>query len=114
VEDVARIWADYWIANYGRRALKVVEERGTWYMPFDSERYRDLLITTRIDVGTCNLWSEAQSIATLDNLFDRKVLDVEQYLSRLPRGTVPNLEGLMRELKERPMTDGTEEVLNYE
>ncbi len=111
VEDVARIWADHWIANYGRRALKVVEENGTWYMPFDGERYRDLLITTRIDVGTCNLWSEAQSIATLDNLFDRKVLDVEQYLSRLPRGTVPNLEGLLRELKERPMM---KEVLGNE
>lgn len=110
VEDVARIWADYWIAHYGHRALKVVEETGTWYMPFDGERYRDLLIATRVDVGTSNLWSEAQSIATLDNLFDRNVLDVEQYLSRLPRGTVPNVEGLMRDLKERPMAE--EEIVN--
>ena len=97
--------------EYGLIIMKVVEENGTWYMPFDGERYRDLLITTRIEVGTSNLWSEAQSIATLDNLFDRKVLDVGQYLSRLPRGTVPNVEGLMRELKERPMT---EEVLMNE
>ncbi len=110
VEDVARIWADYWIANYGRRALKVVEESGTWYMPFDGERYRDLLVTTRIDVGSSNLWSEAQSIATLDNLFDRQVLNVGQYLSRLPRGTVPNVEGLIRDLQENAQVQGTEEA----
>ncbi len=110
VEDVARIWADYWLAKYGRRALKVVEDSGTWYMPFDSARYRDLLITTRIEVGTCNLWSEAQSIATLDNLFDREILDVGQYLSRLPRGTVPNVEGLLRDLKETAPVAVSEEV----
>ena len=101
---MARIWADYWITNYGRRALKVEEEGGTWYMPFDGARYRDMLITTRIDVGASNLWSEAQSIATLDNLFDRQILDVGQYLSRLPHGTVPNVESLIRELQASAVT----------
>lgn len=99
VEDVARIWAEYWITNYGKRALKVVDDSGTWYMPFDGERYRDLFISTRIDVGASNLWSEVQSIATLDNLFDRKVIDVVQYLTRLPRGTIPNVDGLIRDLQ---------------
>lgn len=101
VEDVARIWAEYWITNYGRRALKVTEESGTWYMPFDGARYRELIVSTKIDVGASNLWSEAQSIATLDNLFDRRILDVQQYLTRLPRGTVPNVDGLLRELQEK-------------
>lgn len=99
VEDVARIWAEYWLSNYGKRALKVVDDTGTWYMPFDGDRYRELIISTKIDVGASNLWSEAQSIATLDNLFDRQVLDVVQYLSRLPRGTVPNVDALIRDLQ---------------
>ncbi len=105
VEDVARTWAEYWISHYGRRALKVTEEGGTWYMPFDGARYRELIVSTRVDVGASNLWSEAQSIATLDNLFDRQVLDAEQYLTRLPRGTVPNVDGLLRDLQNKPVQE---------
>lgn len=103
IEDVARIWAEFWVCHYGKRALKVTEETGTWYLPFDGARYRDLLISVKIDVGASTLWSEAQSIATLDSLFERGVIDVVQYLSRLPRGTVPNVDGLIREMREANM-----------
>ena len=98
-EDVARIWAEFWLMLYGDRKLKIEDESGTWYLPFDAERYKDLLISTRIDVGASSLWSEAQSIQTLDNLFDRQVIDVIQYLTRLPEGTVPNVNGLIRDLQ---------------
>ena len=101
VEDTARIWAEFWLTQYGKRALKVTEESGTWYMPFNGDRYKDLIVAARVEVGAGTLWSEAQSIATLDNLFDRGVIDVVQYLQRLPRGTVPNLEGLIRGLQEK-------------
>ena len=40
-----------------------------------------------------------QSIRTLDNLFDRQVIDVVQYLTRLPKGTVPNVNGIIRDLQ---------------
>ncbi len=99
IEDVARIWAEFWLMKYGERSLKVTENGGVWYMPFDAKRYRDLLINTKIDVGASSLWSEAQSIATLDNLFDRQVIDAVQYLTRLPKGTIPNVEGLIREMQ---------------
>ena len=100
LEDVARIWAEFWVMHYGKRQLKIEEADGSvWYMPFDGNRYRDLLINARIDIGASTLWSEAQSIRTLDNLFDREVIDVFQYLKRLPKGTVPNVNGLIREMQ---------------
>ena len=99
IEDISRIWAEFWLVMYGKRALKVEDETGTWYMPFDGDRYKDLLISTRIDVGASSLWSEVQSIRTLDNLFDRQVIDVVQYLTRLPKGTVPNVNGIIRDLQ---------------
>lgn len=99
IEDTARIWAEFWVTKYGKRALKVSDESGTWYMPFDGKRYRDMLISVKIDVGASSLWSEAQSIATLDNLFDRQVIDAIQYLKRLPKGTVPNVTTLIEELE---------------
>lgn len=98
-EDIARIWAEFWVTQYGKRSLKIEDDSGTWYMPFDGDRYKDLLISVKTDVGASTLWSESQSIRTLDNLFDRKVIDVVQYLTRLPKGTVPNINGLIRELQ---------------
>lgn len=108
-EDLARIWAEFWVNLYGRRALKVESGGGVWYLPFEAEKYRDLLISVRVDVGASSLWSEAQSVQTLDNLFDRQVIDVMQYLTRLPKGTVPDLGGLIRELeKGRAVPPGEE------
>ena len=97
-EQVARLWAEFWITGYGNRALKVCDELGTWYLPFDGARYRDLILRVKVDVGAATLWSESQSIVTLDNLFDRGVITAEQYLKRLPRGIVPDVEGLLREM----------------
>ncbi len=101
VEDVARIWAEFWTQKYGRRSLKVTDEAGEWYVPFDGEQYRDLMITARVDVGAASMWSELQSVKTLDNLYERQIIDVEQYLERLPKGSVPQLSQLMREIQER-------------
>ncbi len=97
-EQVARLWAEFWITGYGNRALKVRDELGTWYLPFDGDRYRDLILCVKVDVGAATLWSESQSIVTLDNLFDRGVITAEQYLKRLPRGIVPDVDGLLREM----------------
>lgn len=99
IEDIARIWAEFWIMKYGKRSIKVEDDTGTWYLPFDGERYRDLLISTRIDVGASGLWSEAQSTITLGNLLDRQIITPVQYLQRLPKGIIPQLEKLIRELQ---------------
>lgn len=101
-EDVARIWAEFWVMKYGRRSLKVEDENGVWYLPFNGDRFKEMLISVKIDVGASSLWSESQSVKTLDNLFEHGVINVRQYLSRLPKGTVPNLNGLLRELQEEP------------
>ena len=99
-EDAARVWAEFWITQYGRRSLKIQDERGTWYLPFDGNRWRDLLLHVRVDVGASTLFSESRAVQTLDTLLDREVITPAQYLSRLPRGAVPNLAGLIRELNK--------------
>ncbi len=101
IEDVARVWAEFFVMAYGKRQIKNTDADGSvWYMPFDGARYKELVINARIDVGASTLWSKSQSIRTLDNLFDRGVLNVFQYLSRLPKGTVPNVNGLLREMMQ--------------
>ena len=90
---MARVWAEMWVTVYGRRSLKIEDENGVWYMPFDSEKYRDLLISVKVDVGASALWSEIQSVNTLDNLLASQIITPKQYLERLPKGSVPNLSG---------------------
>lgn len=99
LEDIARIWCEFWVMQYGDRALKIDDESGTWYLPFNGDRYKDLLISVKVDVGASTLWSESQAIRTLDNLFDRQVIDVVQYLKRIPKGVIPNVTGLIKDLQ---------------
>lgn len=100
IEDIARVWAEFWVTQYGNRSIKVEENGSVWYLPFNGERYRELVINARVDVGASTLWSESQSVRTLDNLFSAQVIDVIQYLERLPKGVVPNLNALIREMKK--------------
>ncbi len=102
-EDVARIWAEFWISMYGPRALKISDENGVWYLPFDGEKYRQLLISTRVDVGAGTVWSESQSIKTLDNLLNRGAITLKQYLKRLPDGVISDVGGLIKEIDGVPM-----------
>lgn len=99
-EDVARIWAEFWMTKYGTRSIKMVDGGNVWYLTFDGDRYKDLLVTAKVDVGASTLYSEAQTIRTLDNLFDRQVINVMQYLQRLPKGTVPDVTALVKEMQK--------------
>ncbi len=100
VEDIARIWAEFWIMKYGARSLKIEDGGGVWYLPFDGEQYKDFVISAKIDVGAAGLWSESQTIATLDNLLAAQVITPMQYLQRLPSGVVPNVQGILQEMQQ--------------
>lgn len=99
IEDVARIWADFWLNLYGDRSLKTEGRDGTRYLPFKAERYRSLLITARVDVGAATMYSEAVVISTLDNLLKSGLITFDQYLERLPGGMIPDITGLREDLK---------------
>jgi hypothetical protein len=114
IEDVARIWADFWINLYGKRMLQTVTKEGTNYIHFDGERYKNLVITARIDVGASTLWSEAVVISTLDNLLERQMITFEQYLDRLPTGIIPDVTGLKEDLQLKSQQAETDAALSDE
>ncbi len=98
-EDVARIWADFWITMYGKRSIKINNGGNTQYIVFDAERYKELVITARIDVGASTLWSEAVCISNLNGLLQSGQIDFIEYLERLPKGLIPNIGGLINSRK---------------
>ncbi|MBQ1950690.1 MAG: hypothetical protein II363_03735 [Clostridia bacterium] len=98
IEETARIWSEFWLAMYGDRQLKIEQEQGVWYMPFDSKRYRRMLLGICVDVGAGQAYNEQHVLETLDGLYNHGVINAKQYLSRLPQGTVPQLDALLQEL----------------
>ncbi len=100
LEEISRIWAEFWITQYGKRKIKISDENGVWYMPFDGDKYRDLIICSKAEVTSVESFDAEIKIKTLDNLLSRGAISVKQYLKRLPRGVVPEVEELIRTVKE--------------
>lgn len=107
IEDIARIWADFWVTMYGKRSLKVKDSDGVRYLLFDADRYKNLVITAKIDVGSSTLYSVPVVIATLDALLSRELITFEQYLERVPKGMIPNAAGLLSDIKAIKAQAGT-------
>lgn len=99
IEDVARIWADFWLNLYGDRQLRLEDRSGTQYIPFKAERYRSLLITARVDVGAATMYSEAVVVETLNNLLSAGLITFDQFLERIPSGLIPDVTGLREDIK---------------
>lgn len=108
IEEVARIWADFWLNKYGKRSLKVETRGGVEYVPFDSARYKNLSLTARVDVGASTLWSESVVISTLDALLSAQIITPEQYLERMPKGVIPRITELLDDMREQ--TAATQEA----
>ncbi len=105
IEEIARIFADFWINMYGERPLKIKDKNGVRYMAFDSNRYKNLVINAKVDVGASTLWGESVVISSLDNLLNSGVITPLQYLQRLPKGTIPDITGLIDEISNPQESD---------
>lgn len=101
VEDIAKIWADFWMHLYGDRKLRVENEDGMFYVPFHPSRYENLLLTVKIDVGSGPIWSLPSSIAILDSLFSAGIIDKVDYLENMPDGVIPNKTKLLEKAREQ-------------
>lgn len=101
VEDCVRILADLWINFYGTRKLKISDKQGNWYLPFESETYKNLVVSVKIDVGASTIWSQAQAQQILDSLFTGGHIDFIQYLERLSKGLITDIQGLIDDFKDK-------------
>lgn len=101
IEDIARIWAEFFVSHYGKRCLKVSDENGVWYFPFDSKKYRDILFSVSVTAGEKLGRGEAETVEVLNRLLDKGAIKPTQYLRRLPKGIMPDAEKLAAEMEER-------------
>lgn len=97
VEEISRIWADFWVTQYGNRRIKISDENGVWYMPFNADRYTDLLINANVDVAEGTVYSESDSVNTLLSLYEKGIITAKQVIKRLPDGILPQKDSLIYE-----------------
>lgn len=108
IEDIARIWADFWLNMYGKRSIKITKNSEIYYIKLDAEKYKNLVINAKIDVGAATLWSQAIVIQTLDALLQAGIITKRQYFERLPKGLIPDVTGIIEEIKQQETyTQGT-------
>ncbi len=100
LEDVARIWADFWISHYGKRQLKIENGGSYTYIPFDGDRYRGLIISTKIEVNRDLDYTEKEQLSTLLTLFDKGIITKAELLERIPAGMVADIKGINKEATE--------------
>ena len=92
VEDITRIWADFWITHYGIRKIKLTDGKTTYFMDFDASRYKNLYLTAKATVLDKAEFSVSDTMSVLDNLLDKGIIDKKQYLERLPKGIISDTE----------------------
>lgn len=68
---------------------------------FDFRVFRRLWLRVRADVGAASQFSEIAMTQTLDNLRMAGVLDVVQYLERVPERLIPRKQELIETLKKK-------------
>ncbi|MGI6280267.1 MAG: hypothetical protein ACOYJS_06895, partial [Acutalibacteraceae bacterium] len=106
VEETARIWADFWITHYGRRKLKCESNGVCRYVMFDADRYRELIISARVDVNKAPVYSDSDRLDTLITLFEKGIINKRELLKRLPKGIIPDIGELLAEGNEVSDNDG--------
>jgi hypothetical protein len=98
VEDISLVWAEFFFAMYGKRCLKIADENGVWYFPFDASLYKDLVLTVSVRASDGVNKGEREQAQRLYELLDRGAITPAQYVERLPKETVPKEQSLLKEL----------------
>jgi hypothetical protein len=98
VEDIGLIWLDFWTSKYTDypvRNIPVKREGKTVIEQIDTSILKDIKLRLKVDVGPANMWSEAAQAQTLDNLLQQQLISFIEYLERQPKGSIPDIEGLL-------------------
>ena len=68
---------------------------------FDFSQFKHLSLNVRVNVGATTYFSEIAMVQTLDNLRRDGVIDMIQYLERVPDRLIPQRDKLMEDLKAK-------------
>ena len=88
----------------GRMKMRTVTRRVL--EDFDFSQFRHLWLNVAADVGATTYYSEIAMVQTLDNLRRDGVLELIDYLERIPDKLIPRKQELIESIREREKQDG--------
>lgn len=102
VEDFIRIVIDQMRVFYGNRSVLSEDEDGeTQEIPLDFSALNNLVLEFDVDVGAAAYWSELSSLSTLDNLYQKGLVEPLTYLENIPDKLVPGKAQIEGDAKKK-------------
>ena len=102
IEQIVLILLDMMAAKYGNRPVVVTKKDGSRIAEmFDFAQLKDMDLKTSVDVGETTYYSEIAAVQTLDNLLQNGMIEMIDYLERIPKEMIPRKEELIAKIKEK-------------
>ncbi|MBR5922664.1 MAG: hypothetical protein IKZ59_02595 [Clostridia bacterium] len=101
----AKIWADFWLGLYGDRKIRIEDESGVWFFPFDAQRYAGISIGAAVGTGEPETFTATEKTAVLGELYDKGIITAKQYVSRLPDALLSGKQEIINGMKEKKNED---------
>ena len=79
--------------------LKTTAEKRKVFEEYDFSQLKRMWLGVRVDVGSGTAYSEITMTKTLDNLREAQIIDVIDYLERIPDKMIPRKQELISKLK---------------
>ena len=96
------------VMNQYTGLMKTTTESRRVMERYDFSKLKKLWLNVRVDVGASTAYSEIAMTKTLDNLREAQIIDVIDYLERIPDKLIPRKQALIQKLKQEcAKMDGT-------
>ncbi len=96
------------VMNQYTGMFKTTSESRRVMQEYDFSKFKHLWMSVRVDVGSGTAYSEIAMTKTLDNLREAQIIDVIDYLERIPDKMIPRKQELIQKLKaSMSKQDGT-------
>lgn len=117
IEDLGRIYVEFMANYYGKREVDVAADKAQYLVDpetiafagleqdapinvkFDFAELKSVPMRLRLDVGASSYWSEIASMQTMENLLQLQMIDIVDFLERIPDGYVAKRQELLQKYK---------------
>ena len=101
VSDIGRILLDMMGTCYGERDIVISVDNQKQIVKYDFDKLKGLWLNVKTEVGAASYWSELASVQTLDNLLDKGMIEIVDYLESIPEGYINKKQELIDKIKAR-------------
>ena len=96
-KEVGKIWEQFFKVFYLMpRNMSVIEDGKIMTREFNGGQYAEVEFKMKIDVGAASIYSESLSMSTLDKMYDKGDITVDDYIELAPDTVMPFKEQLKK------------------